>query len=271
MKKLLSAILLTVLATGCDWSESVQIDQVTWADDDSGHAYVKLLYEERRSANPLNGTTDKKNFRHQVFIQDTDGSNRRALTPARSKHNGAQIFYMRSAGYVLQEVLEGPDHARYDVIRMDGSSQTLVSWQDPGVPCVGLEVTPSPDGSVIAIMKRLSPGRSTDRACVAGSVEVVFYQASDLSEIGTHTWAVGGMTESTWKPNGEFVVHDYQTGDWIVDPSQGPRTTTAPNCVYPKTTSSAVSANAVMLIPGPGSNDPVHTTNGNASDVFGCQ
>ncbi|MCK5688456.1 hypothetical protein KAI87_04255 [Myxococcota bacterium] len=271
MKNFLLLTLLVSLSTACSWEGAEQIDQAVWSDDDTAQAYVKLLYYERKDPNPLSGTTQKKDFRHQIFIQDADGSNRRALTDGRTFQNGAMLYYMKRAGYVVMEVIEGRDLFRYDIIRMDGQSTTLASWQNPSVPCAGFELTPSPDGAMIATMERLTAGQAMDLSCAPATVEVKFYSADSLSLISTYSWPANGMMESTWTLGGDFIVHDHEGGDWIVAPSTGPTPTTPPGCVYPKTTSGSVSAAGVVLSPGDSDSDPVHSVTRPDVTVFGCQ
>ena len=58
--------------------EAEQIDQVLWSDDDTGQAYVKLLFLEG-PALPFWDTTYKEDFRHQVFVRNADGTGDIAL------------------------------------------------------------------------------------------------------------------------------------------------------------------------------------------------
>jgi len=255
----------------CPWAETEQIVQVAFADDDSAHAFVKLMFKERPSAHPLNGTTDKKDFRHQVFIQDRDGENRRAVTGVVSSQNGATLYYMKRSGYLIVDTLEAPDKLRYDVIRLDGRIQTLETWSHPGQLCAGLEVVPSPDGLLIATVERLDSGQPADLPCAPGRVVVELHDAASLAVVARYDWEVGGLIESTWNPKGELIVHELEAGSWKLTRSEPPVAAADPRCIHPKTTSSIISSYGQLIVPGSSPQSPVEVLAVDDAVPFGCQ
>ena len=255
----------------CPWTETGQIDQVTFADDDSGHAFVKLMFEERPSAHPLNGTTDKRNFRHQVFVQDQNGANRRAVTAVQSFQDGATLYYMKRSGYLLVDTLEGADRLRYDVIRLDGRIQTLRTWSNPGQMCAGLEVIPSPDGQLIASIERVAGAPSGDLFCAPGRAKVELYDAFSFAVVARYDWAVKGMIESTWNLQGELIVHEMEAGSFKMTRTQPPLATDNPKCIHPRTTSSIISSTGQIFVPGPSEQNPVNVLPVDDAVPFGCQ
>jgi hypothetical protein len=105
MRAILGVLALSLLV-GC-WRDAAEISTVAWSDDDTGHAYIKLLFEEStRDGDGFLGSS-RRNYRHQVWTQNADGSNRRALTGERAAQPGSTFYFMRDAGYVLIDVRSG--------------------------------------------------------------------------------------------------------------------------------------------------------------------
>ncbi|OQW95433.1 MAG: hypothetical protein BWK79_02535, partial [Beggiatoa sp. IS2] len=169
-KRLISiSLLLFLTLVGCsagkkmlkDWTPTQYDDRVVWADDGSEVAVVTLSFEEK-SGGLLSGTTDKRNFKHQIFLQNADSSGRRALTGLRDYQNG-EIFYMKRSGYLIVESLVTNGTHRFDKIDLTGKEIPIV--EETSVtgyqPCSGPtesahapatlaqiphSVIPSPDG-----------------------------------------------------------------------------------------------------------------------------
>ncbi|MCA9565735.1 MAG: hypothetical protein KC561_19695, partial [Myxococcales bacterium] len=237
MKKLtwISILLVAASLSGC-WHDAAQVDQVTWSDDDSTTAFVKLLYEESSTTNPLSGTSNKRNFRHQVFVES--GSGYRALTPVRDHQNGASFYYMRQAGYILLDGIVSNTVRRWDLIDLaTGNYEVLATHQEsrePAIPCAFFEALPSWDGQTIAILERTTPG-ATPTDCASGSVVVQFYDVARHTIIATHEWPLTHMLEATWTPDNELVVFNQIDGAWTVSATGGPERTTLPTCFQPRT------------------------------------
>lgn len=269
----LAALFVMFCAAGCRWHDVEQIDQVVWSEDDQAQAIAVLLYEERKSWHPLNGTTDKRDFRHQIYVQNADGTELRPLTQARPGQNGARMFYARGAGYVLVEVIETTEathRQRYDLIETSGETQTLVAWTHPNRPCAGFEIMPSPDGRYVATVERHAP-QGEGWECAGGDVEAVFYTAPAGNRHASHRWPVdAAMAEATWTPDGLLVVKAGSRA-WALGPNSAPEPTEPPACLYPKTTSSNISNDGARIGPGESLESPVKVYGQGDTPPFGCQ
>ena len=52
------------------WHTTRQLEHLVWSSDGQQVGAVEYIFEERKSWNPLNGTTDKRKFCHQLSIHD---------------------------------------------------------------------------------------------------------------------------------------------------------------------------------------------------------
>jgi hypothetical protein len=249
----LAFVVLLSLVTwaGC-LSPATQLDQAVWSDDDSELLLIELLFDEGW-APPGEGTTPKENFRHQLYIADADGSDRRVLGEEQEAQNGGQPYLMSAAGYVLWSVVagdEGKEAFRWMSLD-DGTTRAL----DPLTADVefGFAV-PSPSGAHIALVS--SSGGYVEM--LDGTTLEVVADASPEALSGNVDW--------TWTPDGSFVVTDRNRA-FAVDTSGVVTEVEVPYCTYPKTTSSRISAEGVMVfVDGEtvGFSDPFPTT------AFGC-
>lgn len=266
--------LITLALTGC-WSDAEQVDQAVWSDDDSEVAVVVLRFEEK-SGNPLNGTTDKKNFRHQIYVQSLDGSGKTAIGGERSGQNGSQIYYMKSAGYLVVSTLTDVG-MRFDRVALSGASTLIAETDYDSCKSHFFDVVPSPTGAQIAVISRsdacedTSPEAPTPLGPVSTpvQVEVRFLNAQTLAELDAQTVDLAtGSVAWTWRPDGAFVVTDGQDAVALTA-GLSAVTTALPGCTDPKTSSSPVDASGVFVYPNPDGGLSTSTSSG--ADTFGCQ
>lgn len=241
---------------GC-WTDGEMVDQAVWSDDDAQQAFVRLLYEEGPKVNPLSQTHPRRNFRHQVYIQNTDGSGRHAVTEVRPHRTGNNFFYMRDAGYLILDVFESDELARYDIIDAgSGEAATILRHTLSGRACTSFEVIPSYTGHTLAAVERTASGDSGGR-CPAGEAVVSFLDADSLSTISTYRWPVTDMIQVAWTDADQIVVVAPADGAWRVDPAGGPVAIDPPACIYPRTSSGNVSADGVVIGGGMSVDDPI--------------
>jgi hypothetical protein len=252
------------------------IASVAWADDDSAIAFVILRYESKPSTNPLSGTTLKRNMRHQLYIENPNGSNRRAIGGELAGQNATELYYMKSRGYVLSGAIS-PDARWFNLIRLaNGAATEVARVSNSSCESRHFDVVPSPDGRYLAVLKT-APGciATSGTASPTGShsqgtdqLVVTFLDASTLAEVQSQTvtlpaWGV----EWTWRPAGDFVVAASGTA-WSLAVGRAPQSTNVPGCFSPKTTSSAWSSTGTYL----GSDGLAVVVAGqNPTAAFGCQ
>lgn len=244
-----SAYLSTsLLLTSCGKEETrtKQLDQVVWSDDGTEQAYVVMRFTEKRSLNPLNGTTEKKNFTHQVFIGKSDGTNHRAVGNEFTGQNGASLYYMKNAGYIVASTLEangdGAGFERFYKLDMNGTTYRLT--QEPNEVAV-----PSPDGKYISRVRFHPEQCNTLPDTPHGSnctVDLQFLDAQTLQIVDDKTSHLNFGTDSavpdvTWTNAGEFIV---STGNkaFSITPSTTAKDASKPECFNPKTSSSNINA-----------------------------
>ncbi len=247
----LISLLALSLSVGC-WKDGEEISTVAWSDDDSGQAYLRLAFEESTREGDGFFGSGRRNYRHQVFVQNADGSGRRALTGERDAQHGTTFYYMKQAGYVLVDVRESDTSTRFDLIRTaDGRVETVrrhVIPDGPVIPCQGLEVLPSPDGRTLAVIERTAPPVPR---CEGGNVIVSFVNATTLVEGPSYQWTLDGMPGSIWTEEGTLIVWSFAGGNWQVKLETGPvPIDNPPSCTWPRTSSSTISGEGQVIVPG---------------------
>lgn len=225
-----------------EWTPVEQIDQVVWADDGSEVAVVKLHFEEK---------TEKRYFKHQIFIQKINDKEKLPLTELR-EHQVGQVFYMKSANYLIVESILPEKTRRFDKIDMKGheiliieisnevscQSQQNSPTETTPPPVVHHTVIPSPDGKQLAHV--FSP------ECKKASVE--FLSADDLTVIDNQTFDIDEPMEMTWHRDG-YIIFSTPKRDkaWQVKAKETPLPISPPQCLSPVTTSSHVSTEGRLV------------------------
>ncbi len=261
----LALFLCVHICMGCHTRSSKHIEQVVWADDGSGHAYVVMTSKWQQQSNK-NPTT---RYKHQLFIQNREGLERRALTSVREHQVGALLYYMKKAGYVLLEVVESDTLYRYEHISLDGRIRVLDTWDLSKQPCLNMLFIPSPNGEHIAHITRISKQTHT---CEQSQAQVRLLHAHTLQAIKTYTWPVEDTLDATWTLQNTLVVQSASEGAWEMNLTSPPHPVASPACMFPKTTSSMVSQEGVMITQGYPEGAPVETVPEQDPDVpvFGC-
>ena len=250
-----------VLSTGC-WSQHTDYYNAIFSDDDSSIVFVRDRYEQKSCCRSmLIGSYPTRNHRYQLFTQDVDGSNQRALGSENSQGMDGDIYYMKSAGYVLisrtttsDSGVSAKSFARIDLasgVKTELTNETLNP--DANVPgnfiCSWRNMVPSPDGSVIAVLSEPS-------TCTQMSASVEFLNASTLASMGNHEITFSGDLVDPnfhrallyrWSPQGKFELGNNTTTDGTYVLTPGGEMTEAPmlSCDWPKTSSSQYSADGM--------------------------
>lgn len=276
MKKLniaLMTLLLTTTTACRPGKKTEQLDRVVWSNDGVEQAFVMTQFEEGRSGNPLDGTTMKRNFSHQIFVQDPDGLNRRAVSNQVVGQNGGDLFYMRSAGYIVASFLQqnGENQApypRYYQLLMDGTTRTLTTAPHT-------RAVPSPDGKWIARVELNPEGcrpDATDNESESCRVQVEFLDAQTLMRHGQKHQVLfqnpSKVPDFTWTPEQEWVVTN-RVQAFAASPDQEPEAADVPACLFPKTSSDHINADGSLIFPNGNTIDSRPAT---ADDPqWGCQ
>ena len=254
MRKLISIVFLVGLIAGCTttgkkpeqtWTPMQKNNQVVWADDATEVAVIELQYEE-------NGT-EKRDFKHQLYVQDIDGQNRRSVTEVRENQNG-NLYYMKQTGYFIMESLMPTGARRFDKIDDKGHEILIIETPDnEHQPCADIQqldpskplpqvyhtVIPSPDGALLAHIFSLD----------CGEVSVEFLYANNLNIITDPVIIpIDEPVNATWHMDNYIILTNNQnTKAWAVRVGQPPETINLPKCVVPVTTSSHIAYDGRMV------------------------
>ncbi len=234
-----------------EWKKVEQPQQVVWADDGTEVATTVLIYEEKPGANP-NSPAEKRNMKHQLFVQKADGSERRALTGVREYKSGT-LYYMKQAEYFVLESLLDNGARRFDKISPKGNEILIMEIPEssrlPTCPAkkgsktaeplqIAQTVIPSPDGKLLANI--YSPE--------CGQVAVEFLYANNLNFIDSKMLAISEPVNALWHPEGYILlVSNGMKQAWQVTIQGQPTSTTPPRCISPVTTSSNISASVAIF------------------------
>ena len=236
---------------GQEWKKTEQPHQVVWADDGSEVATTALIYEEKIGIGK-DANSEKRNFKHQLFVQKADGTERRSITGVREYKNGT-LYYMKQAEYFVLESLLDNGARRFDKISPKGNEILIMEIPEssrlPTCPAkkgskipeplpIAQTVIPSPDGKLLASI--YSPE--------CGQVAVEFLYANNLNFIDSKMLAISEPVNVLWHPEGYILlVNNELKHAWQVTIQGQPTSTTPPRCISPVTTSSNISATGEMI------------------------
>jgi hypothetical protein len=205
--------------------------QTAMANDGSGVAVLMLNYETNRAAQQDSGHIlgASRHFEQQIFVQNQDGSQRRAVTEKRPYKDELGTFhYVASEGYFLLGSVvshNGQSRVKYEKIDAHTGQARLIRYQsDTAQPllCYGKSsqafvienVLPSPSGEWIAYF--YSPD------CF--KVKVEFLDAHTLQLIDIQEFSIDGIYQATWQtPNHRLTftpVRDEQLPVWQLEPKK---------------------------------------------------
>lgn len=239
------------------WQEASQTDMLVFADDDSELAIQELRFEERQG-DALSGSTEKRDFRQQLFRADPKGERHLPIGPERTGQHGGDLYFMKTAGYlVASSVPEEGGLVGWDRISLDdGTSQSIPMLDESYDWAFAI---PSPDASLIAVVS--GAGQSV-RAQLFD--EATLEPASERDDV-----TVAGTPEWTFRPDGAFVVTDATSAWALTAAAEGFTDTNVPACTTPKTTSSMVSSEGELLSTTP--EGAIERSDPDPSLAFGCQ
>lgn len=242
------------------WKTTRQIENFVWTSDGSRLLGSELRFEEKKSWDPLAGTTLKRKFCHQLFLIDVDGTDRQDLGAAAPLQAG-EMFAFPAAGYVVAELAR--EGAR-DWVRVgsNGSRRPLATIEGD---CTWGRVVPSPDGSHIAVVR-------TTQACndggVESAVEVAFLNAAGDPVSTPVSIDFDHFATTTWTPAGTLVATDGAAA-FAVSVTGAVTPAPVPGCTEPPTASSEVDAAGRIVEVVDGGRPGIVGTD--RSRAFGCQ
>lgn len=261
----------TAEAKKVDWNKIEQNNQAVWADDGSEVATVTLSYEEKPGAGK-NAPVEKRNFKHQLFVQKSDGKDRHSITGMREYKNGTLYFMKQAEYFVLESLLENGAR-RFDQISPKGNEILIMETPETAklATCpakkgektaeplpITQTVIPSPDGKLLANI--YSPE--------CGQVTVEFLYANNLNFIDSKMLAVSEPVDALWHPEGYILLVSHGLKHaWQVTIQGQPTSTTPPRCISPVTRSSNISASGEMIY---FKDNVLATQKVSSENVFGC-
>jgi hypothetical protein len=249
------------------WHTTRQLEHIVWSSDGQQIGAVEYVFEHRKSWNPLNGTTDKRKFCHQLSIRDANLHHVRYVGPMQVDQAG-EISFMQPAGYFIVMTYVR-DFGGWDFHRvaLDGSRK-LLAHTDVG--CQYGRMLPSPDGSLIAYFD--ITGHCDNDGLFGNDVKVTFYSGVTGAKIATSASVnLPGGAYETWTPSGKIVLTDGSKHVQValVGTTAVITNTTAPGCTDPGTTSSVTAADGRVL--GFDNNGNPAIVGNDPSAAFGCQ
>jgi len=270
-----------LLTTSCaKWKDMSSYEHAVWSDDGDKIAAVKSYYEGKATISHIK----RRNIESELRLSDASSPNALAsLTPILEGDVKA-LYYMHSEGYLVfgrmleeVEVTTGATAGSttreiiFDKITLDGTMTEIDRVDEIAMlSCDGgqsststvgpLEIVPSPDGSVLAVVKTVADCTQT------GEMTVSFRDADSLAVIdGPKTVDLdpllsdnpfggsltGGFLISGWSTDGKFILTHAGTpdGGWAYAPGENAewRDGIDDGCVFPATTSSQYNAQTQYL------------------------
>lgn len=224
-----------------DWKTTQHPLKVVWANDNSEIVVVVQSYEEKSS---VFNHPEKRNFKHQLLTQKIEGTERKPLTQWRDAQV-EDIFYMKSAEYLVVSSLLENGTRRFDKINSEGHWIPIVEENQIYQPCLGKsplqvdhQVIPSPNGEQLIEVYSPECGKAT----------IEFLYANNLSFIDSQTFNIDKPMKVLWHPDG-YVVMVSKTFDkaWQFSAQTPPLPISPPRCWSPVTSSSQVSSDGQMV------------------------
>jgi hypothetical protein len=197
------------------WHTTRQLEHLVWSSDGHQVGGAEYVFEEKKSWNPLDGTTLKRKFCHQLSTYDPKTLARLGYVGPMQPNQVGDITFMQPAGYFTVMTYER-DFGGWDFHRvaLDGTRK-LLAHVDVG--CQYGRILPSPNGSRIAYLA--VAGHCGNDGQGGNDVVVSFFDG-----------AVNALGQSP-------SVRVYLDGGAVkVEPAATPR------CTDPGTTSSPVAA-----------------------------
>jgi hypothetical protein len=248
------------------WHTTRQLEHLVWSSDGHQVGAVEYVFEEKKSWNPLNGTTDKRKFCHQLSIYDTNLHQVRYVGPMQPDQAG-EISFMQPAGYfVVMTYVRDFGGWDFHRVALDGS-RTLLAHTEVG--CQYGRMLPSPNGNLIAFFD--VAGHCDDNGS-GNDVTVTFFDGATGAKLATSASVnlPGGAAE-TWTPAGDLVLTDgiKAVKVALVGTTAVITNTTVPGCTDPGTTSSATGPDGRIL--GFDATGKPAIVGTDPSGAFGCQ
>ena len=242
--------LICLLTIGCNKVERDLVTAYAWSDDDTRHIYARSQWKFTMAALPDGRTREEhNNARFTILVQNPDGSNRVTLVPWRG--GGVNIIYdMRQAGYILARIDTGlyADNYEYTLFFDDGRIAKLDYFERD--PRCGFHLgIPSPSGDVIAIQTMVAPAGTTESCPSDLDATIRFIEADTQNEIDRITYIGRQGDPFHWNPDGQLIFANNGWRAW-----RGPGdvvSTPQTDCYDPRTSSSYVSANGIVVETGP--------------------
>jgi hypothetical protein len=258
------------------WHTTRQLEHLVWASDGQSVGAVEYIFEERKSWNPLNGTTDKRKFCHQLSVYDKNLKFVSYVGPMQPNQAG-EISFMKPTAVapampppayftVMTYVRDFDGWDFHRVSLLDGSRKLLAHTP---VGCQYGRMLPSPDGKLIAYFD--IAGHCND-GLSGNDVKVTFFDGATGATIATSTSVnLPGGAAVTWTPGGYIVATDGTKSVKIalVGTNAVVSNTTLPGCTDPGTSSSDTGPDGRIL--GFDANGKPAIVGTNASGSFGCQ
>lgn len=213
----------------------IKNNRVVWADDGSDIAVVELHYKE------IDGV--QTDFKHRLYVQNVDGSQKRAITELRDYQNGS-LYYMKQGGYFIMESLLPDGMRRFDRIDDNGNEILIIempAYTDcpPDTAQAYHTIIPSPDAALLAHIFSLE----------CGEVSVSFLYANNLNIIAEPIQLkINEPINATWHiENYLLLVNNKNDKAWAIHTNQAPKSVPPPRCIAPVTSSSNITYNGDMV------------------------
>jgi len=241
MRRLLfTALVTSLLLSACNEKEvkTEQLSRVVWSDDNTEQALVMLRHSEQNTMNPAAVGALPSSFTHQIYIQNSDGSNRRPVGIEFQGQSGHDLYYMKAAGYLIATLMQasanGTPEAHYFQVKLDGRVNRLTEHPFS-------KVIPSPDGQYLARVREFPATCSNPAETCPVHVDIL--SAETLQKVGSaYQFSFSsGQPETTWTPDGRFVVTNGSEAEALTPGSASVESTSTPACTYPPTSSNPIS------------------------------
>ena len=278
-QSLFALLLVATTAVACDsWDQGSRYDYPVFSDDGGGIAAVYMEFEGKDTITHLK----TRNYQTQVLRKDNTGSTTPMAITDLMPGRVADLFYMRSAGYLILgrhgDEFETSDghmerYIAYDRVSLNGEVTSLGEGTFRSMlSCDGgtskeavsspLRVIPSPDGQLLARFEATTTCESRvqtvtlldaeDLSVVDGPFEIPEAEGPASSFANGPGWTTLDMG---WTESGAFGVSYWGSGETFASTKATlykaghavqKGVTMSPGCFYPPTSSSGMRADGYV-------------------------
>ncbi|MCB1177798.1 MAG: hypothetical protein KDK36_09485, partial [Leptospiraceae bacterium] len=240
MKKILQAItsLLLIIVSNCSsWRKSELPHVVSWTENEDTALVYKIIFEERSSWNPLNGTTIKASYQTVLKIITIDSKENKVNQVFEKTFDTwvlpGMVFYKKGGSEIL--MISGTTQDSFgtedrNIIKYNkDSDSTKVLWSAEKGKYLW-KILPSPDGQIISFV-------TTESAASMVNAQLHFIIGSEVKSVNIDEWIDSPNFGLSWEKNSKtiFIRKNEKVEKVDIANLKLVKASSFPDCFYPGT------------------------------------